>query len=56
MKQQCENCIFFLRDGDRDLGLCRRFPCIWTNDKRGFEFPVMKLGGWCGEYKQKLND
>lgn len=53
MTDNCLGCKFFLLDKNPNLGLCRRFPPIWTSDKRGFEFPAMKTIGWCGEHQPR---
>lgn len=55
MTEKCLTCKFFLPDKNPTLGLCRRYPAFWSNDERGFAFPIMKVIGWCGEYKSKDN-
>ncbi len=51
---KCEKCKFFEPIGDGNNGYCHRFPP--ENDGRGSktidEFPFVRKGEWCGEFKK----
>lgn len=54
---ECKDCKFWLKitppqmiAAGPKLGVCRRFPPVWLNDKIGWAFPTMQDIGWCGEF------
>jgi hypothetical protein len=58
--ERCETCRFFLYDdeGNEDkVGECHRFPRAVGPDSRssgyGWEFPVLYVHDWCGEWRAK---
>lgn len=62
MKQQCNNCKFWLVESDTSI--CRRFPpkvitAPMRNAKNSdqikviAQFPPMQAHGWCGEHRDK---
>lgn len=58
IEPHCKSCKFFFpvaTDKATDLGVCRRFPAVWTNDTAGFQFPGMKEEGWCGGVRTEGN-
>lgn len=56
---QCSKCKFYLADDSMPAGegLCRRFPPTVMAAEEGYNsvFPPMRDGGWCGEFKPRLN-
>lgn len=53
--KECKTCEFFEPIGDAKNGYCHKFPP--QNDgqdtKTIDEFPFVRKGYWCGEYKRK---
>jgi hypothetical protein len=49
----CGDCLFYEQSRDEFKGICRRFPpCFLGVDSKAM-FPVVAIGGWCGEWKDE---
>lgn len=58
--ERCVTCKFWEHystdDYDNKLGLCLRYPPVYTSEKHspetlGFDFPTVDGMDWCGEWK-----
>ena len=52
-KRRCDNCIYFHFEGIKEMKHAGK--CRFNAPNPEYDFPIMELDGWCGEFQKKID-